>query len=47
MKVGLASNIKVKWNVDLVASNRAIGNLGIRRSIFQGDSLSPLLSYLY
>ena len=31
-----------KWNVDLVAGNENLGNVRIRRGIFQGDSLSPL-----
>ena len=47
---GIASNITAlmekameKLNVDLVAGNEKLGNVRIRRGIFQGDSLSPLL----
>ena len=50
---GIASNITAlikkameKWNVDLVACNGKLGNARIRRGIFQGDSLSPLLLVL-
>ena len=50
---GIASNITVlmekameKWNVDLVAGNEKLENVRIRRGIFQGDSLSPLLFVL-
>ena len=35
-----------RWNVDLVAGNEKLGNVRIRRGIFQGDSLSPLLFVL-
>ena len=50
---GIASNITAlmekaveKWNVVLVAGNEKLGNVRIRRCIFQGDSLSPLLFVL-
>ena len=50
---GIASNITAlmekaveKWNVDLVARNDKLGNVRIRRGVFQGDSLPPLLSVL-
>ena len=50
---GIASNIAAlmektmeKWNVDLVGGNEKLGNVSIRRDIFQGDSLSPLLFVL-
>ena len=50
---GIASNITAlmekameKWNVDLVAGNEELGSVNIRRGIFQGDSLSPLLFVL-
>ena len=32
-----------KWNTELTAGDRILGNVKIRRGIFQGDSLSPLL----
>ena len=32
-----------QWNTELTASNQRLGNVKIRRGIFQGDSLSPLL----
>ena len=32
--------------MDLVAGNENLGNIRIRRGIFQGDSLSPLLFVL-
>ena len=32
-----------KWNTELTAGGRTLGNVKIRRGIFQGDSLSPLL----
>ena len=28
-----------KWNLDLVAENETLGNVIIRRGVFQGDSL--------
>ena len=31
------------WNTDLTANGEKIGNIKIKRGIFQGDSLSPLL----
>ena len=31
-----------QWNRELTASNQRLGNVKIRRGIFQGDSLSPL-----
>ena len=47
---GIASNITAimekameRWNVDLVTGNEKLGNVRIRKGIFQGDSLSPLL----
>ena len=51
--LGIASNITAliekameKWNVDLMAGNEKLGNVPIRRGIFQGDSLSPRLFVL-
>ena len=35
-----------QWNTKLTASNQRLGNVKIRRGIFQGDSLSPLLFVL-
>ena len=35
-----------KLNVDLVAGNEKLGNVLIRRGIFQGDIFSPLLFVL-
>ena len=32
-----------KWNTELTASNQRLGNVKIKRGIFQGDSLFPLL----
>ena len=40
-------NTSIKqWNTDLTASNQRLGNVKIKRGIFQGDSLSPLLFLL-
>ena len=40
-------NASIKqWNTELTASNQRLGNVKIRRGIFQGDSLSPLLFVL-
>ena len=35
-----------QWNTKLTSSNQRLGNVKIRRGIFQGDSLSPLLFVL-
>ena len=35
-----------QWNTELNASNQRLGNMKIRRGIFQGDSLCPLLFVL-
>ena len=47
---GIADNVRnlmkestQKWNTELTAAGRILGNVKIRRGIFQGDSLSPLL----
>ena len=32
-----------QWKTELVAGGQTLGNVNIRRGIFQGDSLSPLL----
>ena len=31
------------WKVELTSNNKNFGNVAIKRGIFQGDSLSPLL----
>lgn len=48
--VGVAENIKLllkgnmkTWKTQLVANSEPIGEIKIKRGIFQGDSLSPLL----
>ena len=47
---GIADNVRnmmrestQKWNTELTAGGRILGNVRIRRGIFQGDSSSPLL----
>ena len=47
---GVAENIKnllvnsmEKWNVILCSGNSELGEVEIKRGIFQGDSLSPLV----
>ena len=42
-------NASIKqWDTELTAGNQRLGNVKIKRGIFQGDSLSPLLYfYLY
>ena len=51
--LGVAVNVRSfvnasmkQWNTELTASNQRLGNVKIRRGIFQGDSLSPLLFVL-
>ena len=34
------------WRVDLTCNNQSLGGVDKKRRIFQGDSLSPLLSVL-
>ena len=50
---GVAENIKSllvnsmeKWKVILCSGNSELGEVGIKRGIFQGDSLSPLVFVL-
>ena len=47
---GVADNIMnvleksmTKWKVQLNAGNKVLGDINVKRVIFQGDSLSPLL----
>ena len=42
----LVSKSMNQWNTELTASGKNLGNVKIRRGIFQGDSLSPLLFVL-
>lgn len=46
--VGVANNMKAlikdtmgQWNTELISGSRKLGNVKIKRGIFQGDSLSP------
>ena len=50
---GVAENIKIslvnsmeKWKVMLCSGNSELGKIEIKRGIFQGDSLSPLVLVL-
>ena len=42
MKYFLSENMKA-WRVDLTCNNQSVGAVNIKRGIFLGDSLSPLL----
>ena len=54
MKVfGIAVNVRYfintsmkHWNTEMTASNQRLSDVKIRRAIFQGDSLSPVLFVL-
>ena len=35
-----------KWKLELTSNGMPLGNVEIRRGIFQGDSLSPLIFML-
>ena len=45
MRRFISGNMK-QWNTELMSGNQRLGNVRIRRGIFQGDSLSPLLFVL-
>ena len=42
----LIRNSMQSWNTSLIAGGKELGKINIRRGIFQGDSLSPLLFVL-
>ena len=51
--VGVSEQIKLllsermkAWRVDLTCNNQSLGRVDIKRGIFQGDSLSPVLFVL-
>ena len=39
----LLENSMKKWSVELTCGSENLGDVGIKRGIFQGDSLSPFL----
>ena len=41
--ISIISNSMVNWKTVLTSGGMALGKVDIRRGIFQGDSLSPLL----
>ena len=41
--ISIISNSMVNWQTILTSGGKALGQVDIRRGIFQGDSLSPLL----
>ena len=45
MRRFISGNMK-QWNTELMSGDQRLGNVKIRRGIFQGDSLSPLLFVL-
>ena len=45
IKLFLSESMKA-WRVDLTCNNQSLGRVDIKRRIFQGDSLSPLLFVL-
>ena len=45
MRRFISGNMK-QWNTKLMSGNQRLGNVRIRRGIFQGNSLSPLLFVL-
>ena len=51
--LGVAVNVRCfvnasmrKWNTELTASNQRLGNVKIKRGMFRGDRISPLLFVL-
>ena len=36
-----------KWKVELTCGSESLGDVGMKKGIFQGDSLSPLLFVAY
>ena len=45
IKLFLPESMKA-WRMDLTCNNKSLGRVDIKRGIFQGDSLSPLLFVL-
>ena len=43
---GVIQNSMKQWRTELMAGNQVVGEVCIKRGIFQGDSLSPLLFVL-
>ena len=41
--ISIISNSMVNWKTVLTSGGKTLGQVDIRRGIFQGDSLSPLL----
>ena len=44
--IAMIKNSMHKWKTELTSGNQSLGEVEIRRGIFQGDSLSPLLFVL-
>ena len=45
--VNLFENSKETLRTELIACNKSLGEVDIRRGIFQGDSFSPLLFFIF
>ena len=45
--VNLYENSKETWRTELTAFNESLGEVDVRRGIFQGDSFSPLLFVVF
>ena len=43
--MNLFENSKEAWRAELTACNESLGEVDIRREIFQGDSFSPLVFF--